>query len=102
MQHKDDTADSKQTDSRPLYWVTAAAGRRAVIALHVVAIAAVLIEFLFPFPEDTHAVERAHALDFTGSYSVYGFVSCVILVLLGRILRQLVMRGENYYRDSDR
>lgn len=102
MVHRDQNAESSHDNSRPLKLVTAAAGRRAVIALHVVAVAAVLIEFLFPFPADTHAVERAHALDFTGSYSVYGFISCVVLVLLGRILRQLVMRSENYYRDSDR
>ncbi len=102
MAHRDHNAESPGDDARPLSLVTAAAGRRAVILLHIVAFAAVLIEFLFPFPEDSHAVERAHALDFTGSYSAYGFVSCVILVLLGRILRRLVMRGENYYRDSDR
>jgi len=39
-----------------------------------------------------YAVERA-----PGFYGIYGFVSCVALVLLARLLRRLVMRGEDYY-----
>lgn len=87
------------TDS-PLYWVTRTAARRVLIALHLVAVGAVLFEWLFPFDTEAHAVERVHALDFTGSYAVYGFVSCVILVLLGLVLRRLVMRSENFYREE--
>lgn len=34
-----------------------------------------------------------------GFYGVYGFVSCVILVLLAKELRKLLMRNENYYTD---
>jgi hypothetical protein len=30
-------------------------------------------------------------------YPIYGFVSCVVLVLLAKELRKLVMRSENYY-----
>jgi len=68
-----------------------------VIALHIVAAIAVLIELVRPFPADEHAVERVHALDFVASYAVYGFVACVILVLLGLVLRRLIMRHEKYY-----
>lgn len=33
-----------------------------------------------------------------GFYAVYGFVACVVLVLISRyVLRPLVMRSENYY-----
>lgn len=32
-----------------------------------------------------------------GFYPIYGFVSCVTLVLLAKELRKLVMRSENYY-----
>lgn len=85
-------------EERPPFWVTRQGARIALVALHVAAILAVLIELVFPFPEDTHAVERAHTLDFLASYAIYGFVACVILVLLGRVLRRLVMRDENYYR----
>ena len=32
-----------------------------------------------------------------GFYSVYGLVSCVVLVLLATELRKVLMREENYY-----
>lgn len=85
-----------------LFWVTPRAAKLAVIALHAAAAIAVLVELVFPFPPDEHAVERVHALDFPASYAVYGFTACVILVLLGIVLRRLVMRGEDYYREERR
>ncbi len=83
-----------------LFWVSRTGARVALIALHAAALIVVLIELLWPFPADSHAVERIHALDFLASYAVYGFVSCVILVLLGLVLRRLVMRNEHYYRSD--
>lgn len=68
-----------------------------LVSVHAAAALAVIVEFLFPFSADEHAVERVHALDFIGSYAVYGFVACVILVLLGLVLRRCVMRSEDYY-----
>lgn len=76
------------------------AGRVALIALHAAALAAVLAEWLYPLSEDAHGVERVHALDFFASYAVFGFVACVILVLLGIVLRRVVMRSEDYYTSS--
>ena len=36
-----------------------------------------------------------------GFYAVYGFVACVLLVLIAKhILRPLVMRAENYYDEG--
>lgn len=32
-----------------------------------------------------------------GFYGVYGFVSCVVLVLAATQLRKAIMRGEDYY-----
>lgn len=86
--------------AKPLFWVSRKAARIALVALHVAAFVSVLVELLWPFPEDTHAVERIHALDFPASYAIYGFVSCVLLVLVGRVLRRMVMRGEDYYREN--
>jgi len=35
-----------------------------------------------------------------GFYSVYGFVACVILVIIAKyVLRPMVMRNEDYYDD---
>jgi len=37
-----------------------------------------------------------------GFYSLYGFVACVILVLLAKEMRKLVMRDEDYYERRER
>jgi len=38
---------------------------------------------------------------FTGFYAIYGFLACVILVLLARELRKVVMRDEDYYDNKE-
>ena len=35
-----------------------------------------------------------------GFYGVYGFVACVLLVLIAKEMRKLLMRDENYYDDT--
>ncbi len=47
-----------------------------------------------------HAEHPWEAL--VGFYPLYGFVACVILVLLAKELRKLVMRKEDYYQSSVR
>jgi hypothetical protein len=83
--------------ARTPFWVTRAAARRVLIGVHAAALAAVLVEIVVPFSAEPHAVERVHALDFAASYAIYGFVACVVLVLLGISLRRLVIRRETYY-----
>ena len=34
-------------------------------------------------------------------YAVYGFVACVLLVLLAKEMRKLLMRDEDYYEQGD-
>ena len=100
------TADMKNPSSgksgdAPLFWVTRKGARIALIALHIAAVVSVVVELVRPFPADAHAVERTHMLDFLASYAIYGFVACVILVLVGRVLRRLVIRNEDYYRGDE-
>lgn len=90
--------NQRPQESGNLFWASRRGAKVALIVLHVVAAAAVSIELVHPFVGDSHAVERAHSLDFPASYAVYGFLACVLLVLLGRFLRRLVMRDEDYYR----
>ena len=90
-------SDAAGNSEKPPFWVSRKAARIALVALHGAAIVSVLVELLRPFPDDAHAVERIHALDFPASYAIYGFVACVILVLVGRILRRVVVRDEDYY-----
>ena len=30
-------------------------------------------------------------------YAIYGFVACVLLVVLAKLMRKVIMREENYY-----
>ncbi|WP_395341564.1 hypothetical protein PN836_019555 [Ningiella sp. W23] len=34
-------------------------------------------------------------------YAIYGFVACVVLVVLAKLMRILLMREENYYEKSE-
>jgi hypothetical protein len=36
-----------------------------------------------------------------GFYAVYGFVACVLLVLLAKEMRKLLMRDEDYYEQGE-
>ena len=38
-----------------------------------------------------------HWWNFFGFHSLYGFVACVVLVLVATALRRIVMRDEDYY-----
>lgn len=84
------------------FWVTPRGAKVALRVLYVCAALSILLEIIHPFDADGHGVERIHALDFLASYAIYGFVGCVVLVLLGRVLRRLVMRDENYYGAAER
>jgi hypothetical protein len=93
--HRDDDTTAPTVP----FWVTRRGARIALLALHVAALAAVVLEIVVPFTKDPHAIERLPALDFLASYAVYGFVACVILVLLGLVLRRAVMRNEGFYEE---
>jgi len=36
-----------------------------------------------------------------GFYAIYGFVGCVVLVLVAKEMRKILMRKEDYYDDMD-
>ena len=36
-----------------------------------------------------------------GFYAIYGFVACVVLVLVAKQMRKLLMRGPDYYEHDD-
>ncbi|MGH8580114.1 MAG: hypothetical protein ACREVK_08345 [Gammaproteobacteria bacterium] len=36
-----------------------------------------------------------------GFFSAFGFIACVVLVLLAKALRRLLMRGEDFYERDD-
>jgi uncharacterized membrane protein len=60
--------------------------------------ASVVILLLVDFVYHKHALFPWEAC--FGFYAVYGFVACVILVIVAKyVLRPLVMRAESYYDD---
>jgi hypothetical protein len=65
--------------------------RRVLYILYTCCGALLVIDFLY----HRHSV---HPWDsWRGFYAVYGFVGCVLLVLIAKLLRKLVKRPEGYY-----
>lgn len=94
---------SDQQGGAPAFWLTRRGAMMVVVGTHVAGMLAVLAEFVRPASSpDSYIVKRVAGLDFIASYAIYGFVACVLLVLLGIVLRRFVMRDENYYRDGQR
>jgi hypothetical protein len=74
------------------------AARVATAALGAACGLVIVVELVRPLVGDPHT-DRPRALEFVGSYALYGFVACVLLVMLGRLLRRAVMRPEEYWSD---
>ena len=55
--------------------------------------------FIMDFIFHRHAEHPWEAL--WGFYAVFGFVSCVALVLVAKQMRKILMRQENYYGDNE-
>ena len=53
--------------------------------------------FLADFVVHRHTYHEAEKIP--GFYAIYGFVGCVILVLVAKEMRRVVMRDEDYYDD---
>lgn len=56
------------------------------------------------FVADFFVKRKTHvgAEEIPGFYAVYGFVGCVVLVLVAKEMRKVVMRDETYYDGDDR
>ena len=60
-----------------------------------------LLEFLglvhFKHPHQGFEVGGYAWERFVGFFAIYGFVACVVLVLIAKQIRKVVMRAEDYY-----
>ena len=65
--------------------------KRVIHALYGVCALSLLADFFV----DRHVDHPWEAL--FGFYALYGFVACVILVLVAKELRKVLMRDEEYY-----
>lgn len=64
---------------------------KVIYALVAACVLSVIAEF-FVHMHPEHPWESMFSF-----YSVYGFISIVVLVLGAKLLRKIVMRGEDYY-----
>jgi len=65
--------------------------RRVLVVLYTCCAALLVIDFLY----HRHSM---HPWDsWWGFYAGYGFLGCVLLVLIAKLLRKLVRRPEDYY-----
>ena len=61
---------------------------------------ACVLLFLMDFVYHRHSVHPLESI--WGFYAIYGFVACVVLVLIAKEMRKFLMRDEEYYdRDGD-
>ena len=65
--------------------------RRVLWALVAMCIATISADFVY----HRHIVHPWEGV--WGFYAIYGFVACVVLVLVAKELRKLLMRAEDYY-----
>jgi membrane protein YdbS with pleckstrin-like domain len=69
--------------------------RRLLYVLYSICALLLAIEFLYQR-------DSQHAWDsWPGFYAGYGFVGCVLLVLVAKLLRRFLQRPANYYDDGD-
>jgi hypothetical protein len=69
--------------------------RRALWVLTALCVASFLADFAYL----RHAVHPWEGV--YGFYALFGFVACVVLVLVAKNLRKLLMRKETFYEDHD-
>jgi len=71
-------------------------GARSIVrALYTACVLLFLVDFVY-HRHVVHPIER-----FWGFYAVYGWLSCVTLVVLSKQMRRFLMRPESYYDGNE-
>jgi len=68
--------------------------RRLLYVLYSICALLLAIEFLY------HRHPQHAGDDWPGFYAAYGFIGCVLLVLIAKLLRRFLKRPENYYDEG--
>ncbi len=83
-------------ENQKKYWLDKPANvKKLLLILYILCAALLLIDLFY----HKHAIIKLE--DSFGFYGIYGFVACVILVLVAKKMRHLVGRPEGYYEDKD-
>jgi hypothetical protein len=70
--------------------------RKGLIVFYVLCAGLVVLDF-FGLRHAENSLDAAY-----GFYAIYGFVACVVLVVVATAMRRLVMRDEDYYERHDK
>ena len=81
-----------EPDSKSRHWLDRPGSVNTLIRGLVVICAVSLLADAFYEKVTHYAWEKA-----PGFYALFGFVSCVALVIIAKGLRRFLMRGEDYY-----
>jgi len=86
------TMNSPDGTDHKRYWLDDARNVNRLVKVFYAICAVVLVLDVFVPKHGPFAVEH-----FFGFYSFYGFLACVVLVLIAKQLRRVLMRSEDYY-----
>lgn len=78
-------------EEKPGYFDKSGNVKKVLRIFYIVCIALISADLFF----HRHVIHSWESL--WGFYAVFGFVACVILVLVAKQMRKLIMRGEDYY-----
>lgn len=94
--------NSPQSDELPGWFDRKENVKKVLVGLYIGCGLLLLIDLIFRIVGfDKHPYFKWE--QWPGFYAVYGFVACVLLVLVSKyILRPLVMRGEDYYEKLEK
>jgi hypothetical protein len=93
--------DSQNPDETPGWFDRKENIQKVLVGLYIGCGALVLIDVIFRIAGvDKHPHFKWE--QWPGFYAVYGFVACVLLVLVSKyVLRPLVMKDEDYYKEKN-
>jgi hypothetical protein len=77
------------------YWLDQPKNIKLILRILYVICAGLLVAELIIHRHAIHSWE-----DLFGFYALYGFIGCVVLVLVAKEMRKLVMRKEDYYEQK--
>lgn len=94
--------NSPQSDESPGWFDRKENVKKVLVGLYIGCGLLLLIDLIFRIVGfDKHPYFKWE--QWPGFYAVYGFVACVLLVLVSKyILRPLVMQGEDYYEKLEK
>ena len=87
----------KQNSDKKSHWLDKENIAKKIIWALCIACSLIVIADLFYHKHTHYAAEDW----IPGMYGWYGFIGCVFLVLIAKLLRKILMRKEDYYEEAE-